>query len=221
MVKSGMIFIRPPKTPFFWEHLSKTTRYIEIAIQPSPRWEPLRNGGGRARKYDYMQQFYELVEELILIKNSVNMEMRNSALANANRIAEMLELERDSIAGDLPGTNPLTSLVDTIHQYPEKPWRAEEMAKELKISIRTLNSLCHRHYNMTPCNLVIYHRIQKAVHQLIYDTFTIKAIAEECGYKDIKTFREMFRRRTGLRPIDFRHGKQFIKDPVTKKWTLV
>lgn len=221
LIKSGMIFCRPPKTPYLWEHLSKTSRYIEITIQPSPRWEALENSGVKLRKFDFMQQFYELVEELILIKSSVNMEMRNSALGNANRIAEMLELERDSIAGYLSATNPLTSLVDTIHQYPERAWRAEDMARGLNVSIRTMNNLFHRHYNMTPCNLVIYHRIQKAINLLTYDTYTIKAIAEDCGYRDIKTFREMFRRRTWLRPVDFRTGKSPIRDPITKKWSIV
>ena len=221
LIKSGMIFYRAPKTPYIWEHLSKTSRYIEITIQPSPRWEALENSGVKLRKFDFMQQFYGLVEELILIKNSVNMDMRNSALGNANRIAEMLELERDSVAGDFPAENNLTKLIDRIHHHPEKPWRAGEMARELNVSVRTLNNLFHRHYNMTPCNLVIYHRIQKAINLLTYDTYTIKAIAEDCGYRDIKTFREMFRRRTWLRPVDFRTGKSPIRDPITKKWSIV
>ena len=221
VLKPGMIFFRPPKMPYTWEYLTKTTRYIEVTIQPTPRWEPFENAGPRSRNFEYMQQFNTLVEELILIKNSAKKEKRNSALANASLIAEMLELERDSVAGDLPAENNLTKLVDRIHQHPERPWRATEMARELKVSVRTLSNLFRRHYNMTPCNLVIYHRIQKAIHLLIYDTYTIEAIAEDCGYKDIKTFRELFRRRTWLRPVDFRKGKRPIKDPETKKWTIV
>lgn len=60
---------------------------------------------------------------------------------------------------------------------------------------------------MSVIDLVNTYRISKAVEMLESGQRNVQAVGEKCGFRDTKTFRETFKKKTGMAPKQYMLSK--------------
>jgi len=99
------------------------------------------------------------------------------------------------------------ALVTRAQRFMEKSLRQRfnlaELARHLSVSERTLNRRFKLAVGMAPLQYLQMVRVDVAKHLLQKGGLTVDAVGERIGYRDLSTFRRLFRRETGLSPRDY------------------
>lgn len=79
------------------------------------------------------------------------------------------------------------------------------IADTLNYSSGYLTKIFYQQFNVTPSKFLINHRIQKAKHLLSHnEELTVRQIGETVGYPEQGYFSRIFKKQTGLSPIEYR-----------------
>lgn len=114
-----------------------------------------------------------------------------------------LDLLRDRW-GLSDNTSPLADIHHTItHKAEFYQYSAEEIARDMNMSLRSLQRLMNQH-GFTVRQLLENVRREKACQLLSNPTLNIEVIATQLGYSDDRAFRRAFKRWTGQTPAEFR-----------------
>lgn len=81
-----------------------------------------------------------------------------------------------------------------------------QLAQRAGISVSTLERLVQRQLRITPRELLLRMRMNRARQLLITSTLAISAVAESSGYQSLSSFSRAFKACFGSRPGEFRHG---------------
>ena len=90
-----------------------------------------------------------------------------------------------------------------IEQHQTKAIDYEWLARELRISRRSLERRFKQAVGVTPLGYLQKLRVEHAKHLLEEGTRTFNEITYQVGYEDISFFRKIFIRLTGLRPKEY------------------
>lgn len=92
-------------------------------------------------------------------------------------------------------------------RFSKKHYTLNSLAKELQTNSAYLSRIINVHKNMNFANYLNNLRVDFAVGELTTDeglrSYTIKAIAEEVGFKNAQSFSSAFHKRTGIYPSYF------------------
>jgi AraC-like DNA-binding protein len=80
----------------------------------------------------------------------------------------------------------------------------EKAASESKVTRRRFNELFKAQFNSTPNRYLTSVRIEKAKELLLTSKIPIKQVAELSGFEDFYYFSKVFKKETGLSPMQFR-----------------
>lgn len=109
---------------------------------------------------------------------------------------------------DEPIETPKTSLsrriVGIMESNLDFPLRPREIAKQLGVSVRTLERHCLEHFKQTPARLYLRIRLQAARNLLFYQNTNINEIALACGFSYPSVFSRAFTAQFGYSPRGFR-----------------
>jgi transcriptional regulator GlxA family with amidase domain len=97
----------------------------------------------------------------------------------------------------------IVAMMEENLDFPLKP---KAIAKQLGISVRTLERCCLRHFNQTPNQLYLRTRLQSARNLLFYEEREIKDIAVTCGFSYPSVFTRAFTSQFGQSPRAFRRA---------------
>lgn len=86
------------------------------------------------------------------------------------------------------------------------PLSSKVLARQLGISVRTLERYCLRQFNQTPTRLYLRVRLQAARNLLFYEEREIKDIAVACGFSYPSVFTRAFTAQFGQSPRTFRRS---------------
>jgi AraC family carnitine catabolism transcriptional activator len=86
------------------------------------------------------------------------------------------------------------------------PLPAKVLARQLGISVRSLERYCLRQFNQTPTRLYLRIRLQAARNLLFYEEREIKDIATACGFSYPSVFTRTFTAQFGQSPRAFRRS---------------
>ena len=86
------------------------------------------------------------------------------------------------------------------------PLASRALARQLGISVRTLERYCLRQFNQTPTQLYLRVRLQAARNLLFYEEREIKDIAVACGFSYPSVFTRTFTAQFGQSPRAFRRS---------------
>ncbi|MCC9600208.1 AraC family transcriptional regulator [Stieleria sp. JC731] len=100
--------------------------------------------------------------------------------------------------------NEATQAVDYLRTRLDRIVSAEELAKGIGTSVRTLNRKINETFGIPPYELMLRMRIQSAAESLLRSDEEICRIAVDHGFCDQSTFTQHFRKRMGMTPRQFR-----------------
>jgi transcriptional regulator GlxA family with amidase domain len=99
-------------------------------------------------------------------------------------------------------------LVESVRKFVfshlDRSFDLAEVASAANVSLRTLFRRFQQLTNMTPLDFVREARIERAKRLLSQTRDSVDAIAPQCGYEDVSSFRKLFRKQVGLTPGDYR-----------------
>lgn len=93
---------------------------------------------------------------------------------------------------------------DYIHDNCQKALTIDEIAERVNMSKRNFIRRFKQAVNLTPTEYIQKTKIETAKKALETGTASIMQIMYDLGYNDIKTFRDTFKRITGITPQDYR-----------------
>ncbi|MCA0239235.1 MAG: AraC family transcriptional regulator [Proteobacteria bacterium] len=127
-------------------------------------------------------------------------------LDGGRRIVGLAGLSRD-----LPRPNErhrsyhrLAKFLDYIDEGLDQPVRIADAAEHASVSIDTLGRLVFEVFQVTPKQLLMKKRIDKACQLLEETTMSITDVAAACGYADHSAFSRQFRAATQTTPAQYR-----------------
>ncbi len=95
-------------------------------------------------------------------------------------------------------------MADMIGRELEDPnFSVTQAAEHLKVSGTYLRRCFKEKYGMSPKEYLIQKRIEKAILLLNTDYFTIKEIAQQCGFENEHYFSTVFKAKTGVVPSKY------------------
>lgn len=121
----------------------------------------------------------------------------------------MIESERNKTA---PTENALTNTQNTtLHHFLtileenyQRPVGVEFYAEKLFMSARNLNLICKNILQQTVTEIIETRKLTEAKNQLIYTDKNISEIGFELGYNEKAYFTNVFKKRAGQTPSEFR-----------------
>ncbi|WP_271783633.1 response regulator transcription factor [Aquimarina algiphila] len=152
------------------------------------------------RSYANKKRFLNLLEEQ---KNKDQGQPEFTAISNTISKKEEIDIPEEVI----------TTVLKKLHGFEEsvrfskKQYTLNSLAKELQTNSAYLSKIINVHKNMNFANYLNNLRVDFAVGELTTDkalrSYTIKAIAEEVGFKNAQSFSSAFHKRTGIYPSYF------------------
>ncbi len=99
----------------------------------------------------------------------------------------------------------LKDLLTWIDQNIHYPIALADLARQLRISERTLMRRFVKEVGMLPTKYLQNIRVQKAKELIINSNRSFEHITFDVGYEDISSFRRLFKKMTGLSPGEYRN----------------
>ena len=100
---------------------------------------------------------------------------------------------------------------DYIERHYQDRLNLEELADIAQLGRRTFQRRFKRAAHYTVNTYIQKIRVEAAKKFLEYDGLTVSEIIYEVGYTDFEAFRKIFKRETGLSPLQYRSKYQLIK----------
>jgi AraC family L-rhamnose operon transcriptional activator RhaR len=107
-------------------------------------------------------------------------------------------------AESMPLRSRLDIVLEDIQERLADPPSLSEIAAQINISTRQFHRLMKKATGQTYIEYIHSKRIQKCCDLLKRTDDKISEVAEQTGYKDMKYFHALFKRKTGLSPRQFR-----------------
>jgi len=95
-----------------------------------------------------------------------------------------------------------------IEQNYMRDWTVERLAKELRLSVRTMRQMFRRRYRQSVKNFLEEVRVSRARDLLATTDLPIQQVAAEVGFRDPHYFGKVFRQHVGKCPRDFRTAQR-------------
>jgi transcriptional regulator GlxA family with amidase domain len=125
-----------------------------------------------------------------------------NALVHTRRTGE--QKQRPAGWGEQAAPSFQRQLIQLMEQNLDFPLSPKEIAKQLGISVRTLERQCQRCFEQTPAQLYLKVRLQAARNLLFYEELSVKAISNACGFSYPSVFTRAFALQFGQSPRRFR-----------------
>ncbi|WP_160114017.1 response regulator transcription factor [Aquimarina sp. AU119] len=152
------------------------------------------------RSYANKRRFLNLLEEQ---KNKDQGQPEFNTISNTISKKEEIDIPEEVIATVLKKLHGFEESV----RFSKKQYTLNSLAKELQTNSAYLSKIINVHKNMNFANYLNNLRVDFAVGELTTDkalrSYTIKAIAEEVGFKNAQSFSSAFHKRTGIYPSYF------------------
>jgi len=112
------------------------------------------------------------------------------------------------------GDDVVLKAQEFLEKNPTDKISTEKLAKKLAISRRNLDRRFFKATGNTPIEYLQRIKVESAKKQLEISRKTVQEIMYETGYSDLKAFRSVFRKITGLSPLEYR--SKYNKEAVNR-----
>lgn len=162
---------------------------------------------------------YECVLELLAMTGleGLSRAARDKLVFDPSRqlLAATLPLEKvSSVTRD----SPLYRAVEWLTTHAETPLTIADAAHRAAVSERTLARLFRKHLGISPHDFLTDLRIKRGQMWLEVTLKSVEEIAHDCGYSDVSAFRRVFKRKSGMTPIEYR--ARYTQRAPRARWKL-
>ncbi len=141
-------------------------------------------------------------------------------------ISEQFIVERLRASGDRqripqpecigPGYQHLTEVAQIMAANIEEPLTLVELADAISLSLRQLERLFHRYFNMGPAQYYMNLRLRRAQELLTHTSLPIMEVTLACGFQSASHFSKAYRSLFGYSPSQER-GQKSITPPLAAR----
>lgn len=124
-------------------------------------------------------------------------------------MAKMLQLEAKHSADETEKDNPVELKLYRIAGFIDRNYHEkinfDELSDKFGLGRRMLYRKWKEYFDETPAQCLLKIRIDTAMHYLINTDMRSKEISNLCGFDNPLYFSQIFKRKTGISPENFRH----------------
>ena len=119
-------------------------------------------------------------------------------------------LQEYSIPEDvfLEYVDKLNRFIESEQPYLDYDITLQELSDRLGISTRNLSHVINKHFKKNYYGFINHYRLQRAMEQLKTSEGSIKEIMYDSGFSNKATFYSLFKKETGLTPVQFRNSRK-------------
>ena len=163
--------------------------------------------------FEYTKSAIHLQVTEYLLK-PVDPEELKAALLNIKSKHEIQENSIDDIFNSATTRNTPTQIANMLKDYLVKNYNSEInlnlIANNMNYSSSYLTKIFYKKYNCSPSKYLISLRIQKAQQILLHNPeLSIRQVGESVGYNDQGYFSRIFKKQTGISPLEYRDKLMF------------
>jgi len=125
-----------------------------------------------------------------------------NALVHTRRVQEVKQ--RNDTAIEARQNSFSSRLIGIMEGNLDFPISLSELARQLKVPPRSLSHVCKQVFGESPMRLYLRVRLQAARNFLFYEEFSIKAVANACGFSYPSVFSRVFKTQFAQTPREFR-----------------
>ena len=129
-----------------------------------------------------------------------------TVIQQSARIYRLFELLLSPDKQETTDSNPVAQSIRYIREHIGEIITLDELASSVCLSASYFAHLFKRHTGFTPMEYVINSRIERAKVLLIRTDKPISAIANEVGYSSSASLINLFTKRVGASPLQYRHS---------------
>jgi AraC-like DNA-binding protein len=194
---AGTTLTRTAQGPIVW---------LYIELEDIPMWAPLKEIGPSVRKYESADLMYILARQIVGALRSQDVYSIHCARESAHSMVDLLkrELRQSSNSWNSKRMDSFVKVLDRIRARPDLQWERHTIARELKMSERTLTREFKRIFNMAPSKMVANIRMDLASRLLIETDRSLADIAHFVGYDSPFSFSRLFKKYVGVSPQHYR-----------------
>ncbi|KAA9338896.1 AraC family transcriptional regulator [Adhaeribacter soli] len=160
----------------------------------------------------------ETAIELAQLLKNMQAEMKTGELATGELVFSYLKIFLVKLTrlktAQTPGCNPkfqipavLTQLETLINENFSKHHQPSFYADALHLPLKTLGSLCRKHFHKSLSMLISEKVLLRAKWELLHTDTQVKGVAASLGFKDEHYFSRFFKKHIGLSPTHFREAE--------------
>lgn len=163
-------------------------------------------------EFEYAKKALKYQVSEYLLKPIDPEELKNALLRLQTKYQTETESLEDIFCSDAAAQTPkqIASLLkDYIVQHYNEEINLNMIAHNMNYSSSYLTKIFCQHFDSSPSKYLISLRIQKAQQLLSHHTeLSVRQIGETVGYPEQGYFSRIFKKQTGVSPIEYREGKR-------------
>jgi len=194
--------------------IDEVKRYLEHLSATS--------GMGRSELFGFQQDFDQMVFAVLaqkglqaheLFNDSKTVEMHGSATQSLQEMLEWVKYIVEKTIEYINEAQNLVSPVDKVKKYIQlnldKKLTREEIASYVYLNPDYLDRVFKKETGVSVARFIIQERLAKAKELLEKTDISINTIAENVGYPNAANFSSMFKKMTGVNPVDYRKSNSY------------
>ena len=160
---------------------------------------------GTSIKFNMSDAMYAYINEsLIYNKNPDTFLLKSSLYAICSAFKQQIVLEKNTDTEQAL----MLSISNYINEHYLDDITLKSMAEELKYQYNYLSRCFAKIFNMPFKDFVNTYRIEHAMLLLDENKKSIAQIAYDSGFQSVRNFNHVFRKKTGITPIEYRMNKK-------------
>ncbi|KAF0814561.1 RCS-specific HTH-type transcriptional activator RclR [Andreprevotia sp. IGB-42] len=196
---AGHVAILPAGRRGGFQLTGSSWRLVWFLLNDSPRWSALQIEAPQVRPARSPASLYPAVATLC---EEAWLSEFDQSLATPALTLVMQLLQREL------NTEPQTSdvalrlqrLFGPVLLYPARPWRVDALAAEFGVSVAHFQRLCVRYLGASPQQMLLSHRMNRAMEMLQAGMGSVGEVATATGYEEIASFSRRFTQHFGMAP---------------------
>lgn len=183
---------------------SETWRFGWFLLRDGARWSSLNHPRGLVHNDCHVASIFD---GLNLLCREVDLDNKDGvsnpfALGALSLIIGMLS---QSISHALELTKierQLLQVIDDVKKEKYPDWQVDTLASKMRVSSGYLHKLCITYLNVSPSQLLLNIRMDRALHMLLAGYGNVGEVATELGYREMASFSRRFVKHFGYKPSD-------------------
>lgn len=116
------------------------------------------------------------------------------------------------LSTDRYDSEKFVAVLNHMNSHFEFNLSVSEMAQQCDMDEQTFRRLIKKLYNKTPASLMVFYRVESAVHMLVRTNFSVAEIAKRAGFYDQAVLSRQFKSMIGITPAQYRQLKSHQHD---------